>query len=84
MTGLGTGVVVALGIAFLLPVIVLIRLLAILPLCAETNPPTCGYWYFGPTFTRDILSFLVAWIVLLVGFSSGVAAGLGVLVARRC
>jgi hypothetical protein len=71
------------GIAFLLPLILLIRLLIIPPACAQTEPPTCGHLYFGPTFWMEVLSFLVAWSALLVGFSSGVAAGLGVLVAQR-
>jgi hypothetical protein len=70
------------GIAFLLPLIFLIRLLVIPPSCAQTEPPTCGHLYFGPTFWMEVLSILVASGALLVGFSSGVAAGLGVLVAR--
>lgn len=71
------------GIAFLLPLILLIRLLVIPPACAQTEPPTCGHLYFGPAYWMEVLSLLVACGALLVGFSSGVAAGLGVLVARR-
>ncbi|HZC77642.1 MAG TPA: hypothetical protein VE258_07825, partial [Ktedonobacterales bacterium] len=70
------------GMAFLLPLILLIRLLVIPPSCAQTEPPTCSFLYFGPTFWMKVLSFLVACVALLVGFCSGVAAGLGVLGAR--
>lgn len=71
------------GIAFLLPLILLIQLLIHLPSCAQTEPPTCGHLYFGPTFWMVVLSILVACGALVVGFSSGVAVGVGVLVARR-
>jgi hypothetical protein len=69
------------GMAFVLPAILL--LLLIRPACAVTKPPSCGPWYFGPAFWVRVLSILVAWVAVLVGVSSGVATGLGVLVARR-
>ena len=76
------GLVLGVGgsLAFLLPTVLLILLIR--PSCAETEPPSCGYFYFGPSFWVKILSLLVTGGGLLVGFSSGVAAGLGVLVAR--
>jgi hypothetical protein len=68
------------GMAFLLPAILLLRLIP--PSCAVTTPPSCGPWYFGPAFWVPVLSVLVAWVALLVGVTSGVATSLGMLVAR--
>jgi len=39
-----------------------------------TKPPSCGRWHFGPAFWVPVVSGLVAWVVLLVGISSGVVA----------
>jgi hypothetical protein len=70
------------GIAFLLPPIVLFKLLVPTSACAETNPPSCGSFYIGPNWFINNISYLVGWIAFQVGFTSAVAAGIGVLVAR--
>jgi hypothetical protein len=68
------------SVAFVLPAILLVALIP--PSCAVTKPPSCGPWYFGPSFFVGVLRTLAIWGGPLVGFASGVAASLGVLVAR--
>ncbi len=71
------------GVAFALPLVLLILLVpGPVPSCAQARPPRCGFLYFTPAFYAEALGTVAVLLALTVGVASGIATGLGVLAAR--